>query len=441
MADEFSGGSAVVSGNRRGRIGSIIRVASCNFIEAYDFIVYGYYVAYIAATFFPAKSAYASLMLSLVTFGAGYLMRPLGAIVLGAYMDRRGRKSGLILTLSMMAIGTVSIAVTPSYATIGVVAPVIVIAGRLLQGLSAGAEFGGVAIYLAEIATPGRRGFYCSWQAVSQQVAVVFAALSGFALTWLISPEQMVFWGWRIPLLLGFLAIPIILWLRRSLDETDAFRHSRHVQSTREVLQILLANWRLVLNGVALTVMTTTSFYLITAYTPTYAREALNMPANTVFLVTLLIGMSNLAWLPVGGALTDRIGARPLMLAVTVLAVVTAYPAMQWLVRDPDFSKLLIVLLTYSVYFGLYNGALIPLLAEIMPAEIRTTGFSLAFVTATAIFGGFTPAICTYLIEATGNRASPAIWLSFAAAASFCAAWLLPTLLATPATRRALPAG
>jgi MFS family permease len=413
---------------RRAKIRAVIRVASCNFIEAYDFIVYGYYANYIAATFFPAANEFASLMLSLVTFGAGYLMRPLGAIVLGSYMDRKGRKKGLILTLSLMAVGTLSIAVTPGYAQIGLMAPFLIVAGRLLQGLSAGAEFGGVAIYLSEIATPGRHGFYCSWQAVSQQVAVVFAALFGFGLTAIVPPEQMTLWGWRIPLLAGIVAIPLILWLRRSLEETEVFRHSRHVRTMGEVLRILGAHWKLVANGVALTVMTTTSFYLITAYTPTYARQALHMGPSEVFLVTLLVGLSNLAWLPVGGVLTDRFGARPLMLLVTMATLLTAYPAMVWLVDAPNFSKLLAVLLLYSVYFGLYNGALIPLLAEIMPAEVRTAAFSLAFVTATAIFGGFTPAICTYLIELTTNRAAPALWLSLAAAISLAAAFILPAV-------------
>jgi MFS transporter, MHS family, citrate/tricarballylate:H+ symporter len=413
---------------RRAKIKAVIRVASCNFIEAYDFIVYGYYANYIAATFFPARSEFASLMLSLGTFGAGYLMRPLGAIVLGAYMDRKGRKQGLILTLGLMAIGTLSIAVTPGYATIGLAAPILIVAGRLLQGLSAGAEFGGVAIYLAEIATPGRRGFYCSWQAVSQQVAVVASALFGFALTLVVPPEQMTLWGWRVPLLAGIVAIPLILWLRNSLQETEVFKHSHHVRSMREVLRILGAHWKLVVNGIALTVMTTTSFYLITAYTPTYARQALHMGPSEVFLVTMIVGLSNLAWLPVGGILTDRFGARPLMLLVTAAAVVTAYPAMLWLIGAPSFAKLLAVLLLYSVYFGLYNGALIPLLAEIMPSEIRTTAFSLAFVTATAVFGGFTPFIATYLIELTGNRAAPALWLTFAAAISFVAAFVLPAI-------------
>src|SRR5258705_1008886 len=347
---------------RRAKIRAVIRVASCNFIEAYDFIVYGYYANYIAATFFPAGSEFASLMLSLVTFGAGYLMRPLGAIVLGSYMDRKGRKKGLILTLGLMAVGTLSIAVTPSYAEIGLIAPLLIVAGRLLQGLSAGAEFGGVAIYLAEIATPGRRGFYCSWQAVSQQVAMVFSALLGFALTAVVPPEQMTLWGWRLPLLAGIVAIPLILWLRRSLEETEAFRHSRHVRTTGEVLRILGANWKLVVNGVALTVMTTTSFYLITAYTPTYARQALHMGPSEVFLVTLLGGLSNLAWLPVGGVLTDRFVARPLMILVKMAALALAYPTMVWLAGRPTFSKLLVVFLLYSVYFGLYNGPLVPLL-------------------------------------------------------------------------------
>jgi MHS family citrate/tricarballylate:H+ symporter-like MFS transporter len=415
---------------RRAKVRAIVKVASCNFIEAYDFIIYGYYANYIAATFFPAGTEFASLMNALVVYGAGFLMRPLGAIVLGAYMDRKGRKQGLVLTLGLMAIGTLSIAVTPGYATIGLLAPILIVAGRLLQGLSAGAEFGGVAIYLAEIATPGRRGFYCSWQAVSQQVAVVFSAAFGFALTLIVPPEQMTLWGWRVPLLAGIVAIPLILWIRNSLPETEAFKHSRHVRSTSEVLAILAANWKLIVNGIALTVMTTTSFYLITAYTPTYARTALHMDPNTVFLVTLLVGLSNLAWLPVGGILTDKFGARPLMLTVTAAALVTVYPAMTWLVDGPSFAKLLAVLLLYSVYFGLYNGALIPLLAEIMPHEVRTAAFSLAFVTATAIFGGFTPAICTYLIEVTGNRAAPALWLSLAALISLLAAFILPAVQA-----------
>jgi metabolite-proton symporter len=405
--------------DRRERLGAIVRVASGNFLEMYDFIVYGYYAVYIAKTFFPADSEFASLMLSLMTFGVGYLMRPLGAIILGSYIDRKGRRQGLIITLGLMAVGTLTIAATPGYATIGIAAPLIVLVGRMLQGLSAGVELGGVSVYLAEIATPGRRGFYCSWQSASQQIAVVFTALLGLMLTGAMTTDQMASWGWRIPLIIGCCIIPVILWLRRSLEETAVFQKMQHhPRQAGDVLRIIAANWMLVFTGMLMSVFTTTSFYLITAYTPTFGRQALHLDPQKTFIVTLFVGMSNFLWLPVAGALSDRIGRRPLLALIPVLALLTAYPAMLWLVAAPSFTKLLVVELWFSVFFGMYNGAMVPLLVEIMPARVRTAAFSLAFSLATAIFGGFTPAICTYLIEKTGNKAAPALWLMTAAAIS-----------------------
>jgi len=400
----------------RWRFGAVVRVASGNFLEMYDFMVYGYYAVYIAKTFFPTSNEFASLMLSLMTFGAGYLMRPIGALVLGAYVDRKGRRQGLIVTLGLMAVGTATIALTPGYATIGLAAPLIVVAGRLVQGLSAGVELGGVSVYLAEIATPGRRGFFCSWQSASQQVAVVFTALMGLALTGLLSADQMNAWGWRFPLLVGCLIIPVILWLRRSLEETPAFKNMRHhPRRAMEVFRIVAEHWSLVLTGMLLSVMTTTTFYLITAYTPTFGRQALHLAPVATFFVTLCVGLSNFVWLPVAGSLSDRIGRRPLLLLIPILALLTAYPVMSWLVASPSLMKLLAVELWFSFFFGAYNGAMIPLLVEIMPTRVRTAAFSLAFSLATAIFGGFTPAVCTYLIQRTGNKAAPAWWLMTAA--------------------------
>jgi metabolite-proton symporter len=401
------------------KLGAVLRVASGNFLEMYDFIVYGYYAVYIGKTFFPAASEFASLMLSLMTFGAGYLMRPIGAIVLGAYIDRKGRRQGLIVTLGLMAVGTLTIAATPSYATIGLAAPVIVVIGRLLQGLSAGVELGGVSVYLAEIATPGRRGFYCSWQSASQQLAVVFTALIALVLTGLVTTEQMGAWGWRVPLLIGCLIIPVILFLRRSLEETPAFQKmEHHSRRAADVFRVVAENWRIVLSGTMLVVFTTTSFYLITAYTPTFGKQALHLDARAAFLVTLCVGLSNFAWLPIAGSLSDRIGRRPLVTIVPILALLTASPAMSWLVSSPSFGHLLMVELWFSAMFGFYNGAMVPYLVELMPAGVRTAGFSLAYSLATAVFGGFTPAISTYLIERTGNKAAPALWLMTAAAVS-----------------------
>lgn len=408
--------------HKRPTILKILAVASGNFIEMYDFVVYGYYATDIAHAFFPMNNQFGSLMLSLMTFGAGYLMRPLGAVVLGAYIDRQGRKKGLILTLLLMGVGTLSLAATPAYKTIGILAPVIVMAGRLLQGLSAGVELGGVSVYLSEIATAGHRGFYTSWQSASQQVAVVFTALLGLTLTSSFSPQQMAAWAWRIPFLIGCAILPVLLWLRNSLDETEAFRTGQRTRSTGEVLSILRLNSGRVALGAMFAVLTTVTFYLITAYTPTFGKTALHLGAKETFVVTLCVGLSNFIWLPVGGALSDRLGSRPFLIGMPILCLLTAVPTMTWLVHNPSFTRLLTVELWYSPFYGLYNGAMIPFVIEFMPQKIRTTGFALSYSLATALFGGFTPAVATFLIHQTGNKAAPSWWLSLAAILSLAAA-------------------
>jgi metabolite-proton symporter len=397
------------------KFGSILRVSSGNFLEMYDFMVYAYYASYIAHDIFPSNSEFASLMLTLGTFGAGYLMRPLGAIVLGVYIDRHGRRAGLIFTLLLMAVGTAAIAFTPPFRTIGIAAPVIIVLGRLLQGFSAGVELGGVSIYLAEIATPGNKGFYCSWQSGSQQIAVITAALLGVTLSSILPAHSMSLWGWRVPFVIGCLIVPLLFWMRRSLAETEVFLARKHRPGISQILASLASNWKIIFVGMLLSTMTTVCFYLITAYTPTFGRVELHLTNRASLLVTLFVGLSNFIWLPVGGAVSDRFGRKPMLILTTVATLITAYPAMYWMVGAPSTGRLLMVELWYSCIFGFYNGAMIPYLAEIMPLDVRTTGFALAFSLATAVFGGFTPAISTYLIHITGNPAMPAVWLSIAA--------------------------
>ena len=406
------------------RVWSVVRVSSGNFLEMYDFMVFGYYASAIAGAFFPGGSPFVSLMLAFMTFGAGFLMRPLGAIVLGAYTDRHGRREGLILTLGLMSVGILTIACVPGYATIGLLAPLLVLGGRLLQGFSAGMELGGVSVYLSEIAPPGRKGFYVSWQSASQQAAVMFAALIGVVLNRALSPQEMAQWGWRVPLLIGCAIIPLLFGLRRSLEETDTFLARRHHPDTNEVLRSLVANARLIVIGTLLVTMTTVSFYMITAYTPTFGNSVLHLASLDSLVVTLCVGASNLFWLPIMGSLSDVIGRRPLLVVCTVLMLATAYPVMLWLVAAPSFARLLMVELWLSFLYASYNGAMVVFLTEIMPPDVRTTGFSLAYSLATAIFGGFTPAIATYLIQTTGNRAVPGLWLSFAAGCGLMAAVL-----------------
>jgi MFS family permease len=413
--------------DQKSKIWSVVRVSSGNFLEMYDFMVFGYYATAIGNTFFPSGNPFVSLMLSLMTFGAGFLMRPLGAIVLGAYTDVHGRRAGLILTLGLMSVGIISIACMPGYATIGLLAPLLVLIGRLLQGFSAGMELGGVSVYLSEIATPGHKGFYVSWQSASQQVAVMFAALVGVLLHTELPLQKVLEWGWRIPLLLGCVILPFLFRLRRSLQETDEFVARKHRPNISEIFHSLTASWKIVLIGTMMATMTTVSFYMITAYTPTFGNSVLHLANVGSLIVTLCVGASNLFWLPVMGSLSDKVGRRPLLIVCTILMLVTAYPAMLWLVRQPSFSRLLTLELWLSFIYGSYNGAMVVFLTEMMPVSVRTSGFALAYSLATAIFGGFTPAISTYLIHISGNRAVPGLWLSFAAACG-----LVASLLARP---------
>jgi MHS family citrate/tricarballylate:H+ symporter-like MFS transporter len=364
-------------------------------------------------------------MQTFAVFGAGFLMRPLGAIVLGAYIDKVGRRRGLIVTLSIMASGTILIACVPGFQSIGLLAPALVLIGRLLQGFSAGAELGGVSVYLAEMATPGRKGFYTAWQSASQQVAIIVAAALGYAINSMMSPETIGAWGWRVPFFIGCMIVPFLYVLRRSLQETEEFKARRHHPGTREVFGSMLANWQTVIAGMLLVAMTTTTFYLITVYTPTFGRSVLHLSTADSLVVTLFVGLSNFIWLPIGGAVSDRIGRRPILLFVSALAILTSYPALSWLAHDPSFLRMLAVLLYFSFFFGAYNGAMVAALTEVMPVEVRVAGFSLAFSLATAVFGGFTPAVSTYLIQATGDKAAPAYWLIFAAACGLLATLIL----------------
>jgi MFS family permease len=337
-----------------------------------------------------------------------------------------------------MSVGIFSIACMPGYATIGLLAPFLVLIGRLLQGLSAGMELGGVSVYLSEIATPGHKGFYVSWQSGSQQVAVMFAALIGVVLNSVLPPQQMAQWGWRIPLLLGCVIVPLLFRLRRSLQETDEFKARKHHPGTREIFQSLAANWRVVMLGTLMVTMTTVSFDMITAYTPTFGNTVLHLASIDGLIVTLCVGASNLFWLPIMGSLSDRVGRRPLLIIFTLLMLLTAYPVMLWLVHDPSFSRLLAVELWLSFLYASYNGAMVVLLTEIMPIEVRTTGFALAYSLATAIFGGFTPALSTYLIHITQNRAMPGLWLAFAAACGLLAALAIPRQTQAPSQQPSL---
>ena len=324
---------------RASKMGAVFRVTSGNFLEMFDFFLFGLYASNISSTFFPSVDKTASLMAAFATFGAGFLMRPLGAIILGAYVDRIGRRRGLITTLGIMACGTVLIAFVPGYASIGVAAPILVLIGRLLQGFSAGVELGGVSVYLSEMATPGHKGFYVSWQSASQQVAIIVAAALGYTVNRWMEPSLLAEVGWRIPFFIGCLIIPFIFVIRRSLQETEEFLARKHRPGIREIFRSMVDNAGIVVAGMMLVLMTTVSFYLITIYTPTFGKDVLKLSTTDSLVVTLCVGLSNFFWLPIMGALSDRIGRKPLLIAFTVIAILTVYPVLWWLVVGADLRQ------------------------------------------------------------------------------------------------------
>jgi MFS transporter, MHS family, citrate/tricarballylate:H+ symporter len=429
----------------KSRIGAILRSTSGNFLEQFDFFLFGFYAPYIAKAFFPSENETAALLNTFGVFWLGALMRPVGAVVLGAYIDKIGRRKGLIVTLTIMAIGTVTIALCPAYASIGVAAPLIVLIGRLLQGFSAGVELGGVSVYLAEIATPGNRGFYTSFQSSSQQVAIFVAATIGYVLNQIAGDTISLFGGveiarWRIPFFIGCLIIPFIFFLRRTLEETPEFLAMKRHPSISEVFRSALANWKIIVLGMMVAVLTTTTFYFVTVYTPTFGRNVLKLSSQDALLVTLLVAVTNFIWNPIGGAVSDRLGRKPVLLTIACLSLVTAYPALHWLVSAPTFGKMLAVEMMFSFYFGVYSGTMLGALVEIVPKHVRTTCFSLAFALAAGLFGTFTPFAATWLIDHTGDKASPGFWLMSAAVLGIFAAMTIYRGGRTIATEEAVAA-
>ncbi|QER40728.1 MFS transporter [Acinetobacter suaedae] len=412
-------------GQTTSKIRAIFNVTSGNFLEQYDFFLFGLYAKAIGETFFHADSSYAALMKTFLIFAVSFLMRPIGALVLGPYVDRIGRRKGLMVTLSIMAAGSLLIALTPGYASIGFAATVLIFIGRLAQGFSAGVELGGVSVYLSEIAAPHNRGFITSWQSASQQVAVIFAATLGYIVSLIFTKAQVDAWAWRIPFFVGCAIIPFIFWLRKSLQETEAFSARKEHPTTRQIMSTLAANWKIVLLGMCMVATTTTMFYFITVYTPTYGKEVLNLSSTESLIATVMVGASNFLLLPIGGHLSDKFGRKPLLIITSVLIFLSAYPLLNWLAHDISLAHMLLALLWLSLLYSFYNGALVVSLTEIMPSSVRIAGFSIAYSLATSVFGGLTPMIATYLVQSSGSKSMPAFWLMLAAIISLIATLII----------------
>jgi len=397
-----------------------------NALEWYDFIVFGFFTVIISRLFFPADGQYASLLLTTATFGVGFFMRPVGGIVLGIYADRRGRKAALLAVIASMTVAIALIAFAPTYAAIGIGAPLIIVLARLLQGFSAGGEFASATAFLIESAPPGRRGFYGSWQMVGQGLAVLAGAILGTVLTHTLSPAALDGWGWRIPFLFGLIIGPVGIYIRRNLAETEAFLQSEQSSRNRASgSRALAAHVKEILACVGMVVAGTISFYVILIYIPTFARTQLQLPLDQAFLVQSIGLACEVVLIPICGLLSDRIGRKPVMITALVLSILVTYPLFAWVSSSPSFSSLLIMQVVLCGLFGVFNGPISTALGEQFPTPVRSTALAIGYNVAVMAFGGFAQFFVTWLIHATGTPIAPAFYLMFGAAVGLLAALFL----------------
>jgi MFS transporter, MHS family, proline/betaine transporter len=393
----------------------IITAASIgNALEWFDLLIYGYFAVTISRLFFPSDDQTVSLLLALGTFGVSYLVRPLGAIVLGAYADRVGRKASLMVSILLMMIGTVLMVIVPTYASIGVLAPVVVLVARLLQGFSVGGEFGSSTSFLVEH-RPDRKGFFAGFQWAGQGFAAVLASLFGVVLTTALTADQLNAWGWRIPYVFGLLIGPIGLYIRRHVDETPEFLAAE--ATSTPVRDVLGHQWGRVLLAIGIAVVSNSSNYLI-LYMPTYAVKQLGLPQSSGFAATLLGGIILTVGSPLIGHSSDSVGRTRIMQVAAGLFVMSAYPAFVLLTGYASLPMLIGIVCWLSLLKTLYSGVMPSLMAEIFPTQTRGTGMALSYNISVAIFGGFAPFISTWLIELTGNRLAPSFYLMLTALVS-----------------------
>lgn len=412
----------LASSQRRAIISAIIG----NAFEWYDFVVFGFLSVLIARHFFPNTSPTVSLLLTTATFGSAFLVRPIGGILLGLYADRRGRKAALSMVILMMTISSAAMALTPDYRSIGIAAPIIVVLARLLQGLSAGGEFGSATSMLIEYAPANRRGFYGSWQNFGQFLAAVVAALMGALVTRYLPSGALDSWGWRVPFLFGMLIGPVGFYIRTRLDEAPAYVHAME-DTPRSAGSTLALVWRehqqALWIAFGLVIASSVAQYVLNVYLPMYAVQQLKLPVSAPFTVLIFTGSLRMLLIPLFGQLSDRIGRKPVLGVSMALYVLTIYPLFVWLVAAPSLTRLFATETVFAVLMAAALGPASTALAELFPAQVRATGLSISYNLATTLFGGFSPFLVTWLIGVTGDRMMPAYFVTTAMVVGLIALW------------------
>ncbi len=407
------------------KLSRALTVSAGYFFEAFDLVVFGTFAKVIGDNFFPSGDSQLSLMLAFTTFASAYVMRFVGAVVLGPYFDHAGRRKGLIVSLTLMAIGTAIIAVAPTYQSIGVMAPILIIAARLIQGFAMGSETGGVTAYLLEIAPPKHKALFVCLNTTTFNLATLAALLLGYALNKYLTQAELTSWGWRVPPLVGCGIIPLIFYFRRRLLETEEFEAQAHHPTMREVLITVAQHWRLALAGMFMIVVGSTIGYFMITFMPVFVKEQLGMTAEQSLLSTVIAVLYSLATLPLFAMLSDKIGRFRVLATTAIVSLLVTFPALNYLVGQPSYANLIFCQLIFSTLYSAYASSAFVGLIELVPVKIRATGYAVSTSLGLAIFGGFTPLVCTWLIHTTGNSAAPALWLGAVAAAGLVAIVIL----------------
>jgi MFS transporter, MHS family, proline/betaine transporter len=385
----------------------IIAASLGNALEFYEILVYGYFAVIISKVFFPAADEAVSLLVTFGTFGASFLARPVGAIFLGAYGDRKGRKAALTLSILLMTIGTALMTIMPSYGTLGILSPILVIAARLLQGFSVGGEFASSTAFLVEH-RPDRAGFFASWQWASQGLAALIATGFGLLLTNTMSAADLQSWGWRIPFAFGLLIGPVGYYVRSRMSETPEFLDAGAARAP--LRELLVGQWDRLLLTTGAVIASTSSQYMI-VFMPAYAIKELHLPQSVGFAAALLAAALQSVVVPFVGLLVDKVGQIPIMIGAAVLFAVTAYPAFVLLGANASLFVLVLMVCWLGLLKSFYSGALPSLMAKVFPTSTRVSGMSLSYNIAVAVFGGFAPFFAQSLIDITGSKLAPSYYV------------------------------
>lgn len=397
---------------QRGPWKEIIAASIGNALEFYDLLIYGYFAVVIGKLFFPSDNETTSLLLSVGSFGISFLMRPLGAMVLGSYADRAGRKASLTMSIMIMMIGTAMITFVPSYEQIGLAAPLLIIVARMLQGFSTGGEFGAATAFMVEHADARRRGFFASWQLSTQGLATVLAAGVSALLSYLLSDVQLNDWGWRVAFGIGLLIGPVGYYIRSQIDETPDFKRTvANVQNKTPLRDVLIKGHVSLLLAIGVVAGATAFNYVHKLYMPIYALKQLHITATYSYLGALVTGATLMIMAPVFGGLSDRHGRFRVLTLALLMTGLSSYPMFLLLNSFPSVGVLLLVQGIVGILIAACLGPIPAMLADIFPTSIRGTGLALSYNFSVTLFGGFAPLIVTWMIDATGNKLAPSFYV------------------------------